>query len=62
MKIKPQHVIEEFEKGVTGFSEPIPFRYICKIDGPNARHIEQLWYEIKSLKIQIKELKKNADN
>jgi len=56
MSNKPQHVIEETLQGCTGFSSPIPFRYLSKIKGDPLRHLEQLWDEIKKLKERVKDL------
>ena len=39
-------------------NEPLPFKHLTKIKGPEIRHIEQLWDEIKRLKERVDELER----
>ena len=41
-----------------GNAQPMPWEALTKIKGPENRHIEQLWDEIKRLKERVKELEK----
>lgn len=42
--------------------QPIPWEGLTKIDGPIPRHVEQLWDEVKKLREEINQLRKDIED